>query len=1284
MKKNKYILGTVALATAIAVFFLLPSGQQPQNTPMVVEQTASNTLAVATDVVKATEAIEATATTPKLKKTVLKPISEPLAVAEKKPLSYKKLTKEERIKEALELEKERIKDPNTGEVPWADIAAAREQTLRIQAEFARKGVYERGSVSNIRWNERGPGNVGGRTRLLWVDLGDATRKTMFLGGAIGGLWRSDDITAADPRWVRVNDWLENLSMGSMAQDTRNPNIMFLGTGDPDGNDTKGGGVFKSVDRGKNWTIVPQSIGNFEVIPSMVVTPDSSYVFAASFSGLWKSKDAGVTWTKVLGLSVAGGASDKFWRVQYMGNGLVYACTESAIFKSTLGGEVGTWTRIVQTSWSRMEMCAAPSDPNTIYCVGAEGGRGSAVKRTNNGGTNWTDMPRIPFRDGCGGNPSTTDFTRGQVWYDLTLIVAPNNPNHIWVGGIDQHRSLDGGLNWEQMTAWAGPCNNPAIAYAHADQHGVLFEPGNPNVLYLGTDGGLFRVNSPAAIGKANVEDKNLGYVTTQFYGCAIHPDSGTNHFLAGAQDNGTLLVRNAPGIGTVKGRSIGGDGFLCFIDQNQPQNIQIGSLYGGIWFLSTDNGANFSAGKNSDGGFYTPADYDDSLNILYAQSAQGDFWRWKINNDSAIGIDMRGVATNSVSVIQVDNNITGRVYVGTQNGFLYRCENAHVLNEVPTALAGRFTGRVSSVDIEYGNPLHLLVTVSSANVNSVFESTDGGATWTVVEGNLPSAMPVRWGIFNPRNAQQALIATEYGVWSTERLNGAQTQWIPPVPSRGTPLVRTEMLQVRRSDFTVLAATYGRGMWTSNVFSDPKAVADFPGVSYINANTRFVGERSAAAEKYNWAFGDGGTDTLENTQHRYSQIGTYNVALNINGNNTLRDQKTIKILPDVPTPYVIGTTNYQGNFDGTDTHFGAWSPSGSKFERGDSRIIQKGGTKSGRLAYVLALNDTFYKKNTTAYLYTPNYNMSESGIYQFSFWSVFLVQNGYDGFKVEYSLDKGNTWQVLGGREENWYNYTNTSVSEAAFPIGDSYFSRFVDDWTRFKTNISFLAGNPNVAFRFAFRSVDFIPSYGLAIDDVEISRYDGELKTAVTKKSGAFNTNGGSISITFETQPEYFAQKFYIEMSENGRDFTVVDSVNAKSGTSAEATEYVRTINGTRRDVYFFRIKSVNANPATAYSYTFTTPIFVVKRKADAPISVYRVLPTLFTDRVGITFNNAIEEEITFEVFDIMGRKVFNEALTINSAFHEIQIPNLSNGVYLLSVKIGENKPETFKIQRTQ
>lgn len=1193
------------------------------------------------------------------------------------------LTKEQRINEAIALEIERTKDVSLGYVPKEKLLQALEQTRRQQAQLMVNKDFLRGAVSNARWTERGPGNVGGRTRAILVDRADPTGKTVLVGSSLGGLFRNKDITNGLNAWERVNDWLDNLTISSLAQDPRDAKIMYAGTGDTDGNDARGLGMYKSVDGGKKWEVLSSTLnGAFSNVAAIVITPDNSTIYAATFSGLQRSKDGGATWEKVLGSGV-GGNSDRVYNVQLGSDKRLYASTTSTIYKSTSGGNAGTWVALsgYGTGWTRTEIAVAPTDPNIIYAVGAVNGTGSNVYRSADGGTTWAQKGVVSWIDGCGGQAVAGDFTRGQAWYDLCIIVDPTNANGVWIGGIDMFRSLDGGGSWTQASFWA---NCPNRKYAHADHHILYFDPTNPSVLYSGNDGGVFRVNNAA--GSFTIDERNVGFVSTLFYGCAIHGDSAVDHFLAGAQDNGNLLMQGK-GITNVTRRGFGGDGFLTFIDQDQSNDIQIGSSYFGVWYLSSNNGASFSVGANSDGGFFCPADYDDKNNILYAQSNSAELYRWNLNDKTQLPISLDGFNVTRVSNIFCDDNVSGRVYIGTGTGVVYRANGANTGASISDVTRiGTFQGSISSIDVERGNAAHILVTISNYGAQSVWESRDGGVVWTNCDqSNLPD-MPVRWGIFNPNDPKSAFIATDLGVWTTDFLNGAATTWQPPVPARGTPLVRTDRIEWRKSDKMLLAGTYGRGVWTSSVLGKAQAIAEYPPVTYLDIPTNFKGENSVSADRYRWLFSDNGAiDTVENPQHIFKTVGKYDVTLTINNDNALKTAGKMQVLPSLPTPYKSGSGVYAGGFEDatSDVHFGVWNESGSKWARGNSSTPGKAGTHAGAFAYVLAKDSNSYQKNTTAYLYMPNFDMSKTGIYQFSFWANYDMQLGYDGFKVEYSLNKGISWQQLGSKADaDWYNYQNTSlVSSAAFGRGESYITGEAQDWSRFKLNVSPLAGNANVAFRFVFKSDDDkIVGSGVAIDDVVLTLYDGKLETAIINQSGAYNKEGTSINVSFQTQPEYFARTFTLEKSTNGRVWDSVDIFNARGVSSAELNIYPVEVKGTPLDLYYFRVKSVNNDVNAKYSYNFYSPPFAVRRDKTLPLAVNRVFPSPFTNLIGVTYTDIVDKEVILTLYDDLGRIVGSKTQVPNGVYQELKVPNLAKGVYFLSIKIGDAKPETTKL----
>lgn len=1166
------------------------------------------------------------------------------------------------IKHALEDNFERTKDPALGYPPTERLAAALAYAQRLQVEMLSEEKSLK-SLASARWRERGPNNMGGRTRAILIDQNDPTRRTIWAGSVSGGLWKCNDITADPPVWEIVSDHLENMAVGALAQDPVNPQVIYMGTGEGFSNldAVRGRGIFKSEDGGNTWAVLPSTANSntFRFTRDIFIHPETGDIYAATPSGLMRSQNGGQAWAKVLGLGVSL-ANNSMFDIQYApSTGMLFASNTNAVWRSP-SGNPGAWQNIstaatgFPTGLSRVEMTLSSSNPDIIYIIGDLDGGASNVYITTDGGASWTQRARP-------NNANGSEFTNGQAWYDLEIAVDPFNPAHVIVGGVRIMRSVNSGLNWSFFA------DN-----MHVDHHKFIFDPLQQGIIYFGNDGGIYRSANGSA---PTVDNKNRGYNVTQFYACAFHPEAGSNYMLGGTQDNNSLQLNDN---GITSARVVrGGDGMFCHIDQIDP-DIQMVSSQNARYSISTDGGQTWTNAVNLEGRFVSPSDYDSESKILYSQTNAegGDFYRWSVLTGTTELVQILP-SSISISSVAVDPNVPNRVYFGAfSNGRILRVENAHTGSSVTGVALSPLPGTVSSIDIEYGNPDHLLATVSNYGVPSVFESFNGGQSWINVEGNLPD-MPVRWGVFNPANSRQAMIATEAGVWATEFLDGDNTEWLPPLPGQGIPLVRTDMLKVRRSDRVVLAATHGRGLYTSNAFAEPSARALFPPVAYQNAPVRFLGELSSNAESYFWDFGNGNTSTEENPEHIFAAPGEYTVTLTVNGE--LSTTSSIKVLPDRPLPYLPGKPAYGGDFEGFTEQYAVHTISGSAFERGKSSIAKKDGTHSGENAFVLGLNEEFYQANTNTVLYLSNFDFSEPTLYDFSFWGKWEIHNGFDGFRVEYSTDKGNTWEALGNQVlPNWYNFRNNNLTGAAFPNGNSYFTGNRTTWTEYKLNVSFLAGNPNVAFRVVFRSDGSGNHTGVAIDDVRIEKYEGEVVTKLLNFSGSY-PNPTDIRLDWNTAPEYHCRTFEVERSTNGRDFERIAVVPATGILTAEPQSYSATSPGLR-NLYFFRLRVLNQDPAGDYNYEFYSPIIAMQRAEQAGL-VSRVFPSPFGSAIGVTFNGIVEQSVEYELFDIAGRLVLRGKSAGPGAFLEIDTGNrLAKGAYVLRLRVGDTAYETFKI----
>jgi hypothetical protein len=738
----------------------------------------------------------------------------------------------------LQEEMEKTMDPSTHTVPIERLDIARNIQLQRFQEQAALGIQS--PVPGINWSERGPKNVGGRTRALMFDdrFGPDYPK-VWAAGVGGGLWTTDNITVVTPVWTKVSDAFDNLAITCITQHpfSSEGNLMFFGTGEGwyNADGIRGNGIFRSLDGGITWTQLPSTMNN----PDFYYVMDLKYVCCGvgpaliattKTGGIQRSTDLGNTWTKVLGAGVGGGNTNEGSDLEFVYN-YVFATMgihsgSGGIYRSSNGG--ATWDAIYISApgEGRIVVAANPNAYTDVYALITQNvGDSTAIKKIIKTTISDDTPPNVMNSWATVNNPtrctqgnSTTDFAGGQGDYDLCMAIDPKDPsnsNTVYIGGIELYKTTNGGASWDQRSTWDPAfCSRP---YVHSDIHEILFRPnyfpilGPALDLLIACDGGLFRTTD----GGATFTQRNPDYNVTQFYSVAFHPTT-TDYFLAGSQDNGTQRFNAANINNTTEVTS--GDGGFCFIDQNDPTR-QITSYIRNSYFISSNSGGNFTDYFwNTQGRFINPADYDNANRVLYAGGPDGEYFRWtNIPTDNPSTVSVSDFASADVTHVKVAPITSGRVYFGLDNGSVVRVDGAGGVTINSKLIKAASAGSVSCIAIDPANEAHILVTYSNYGVVSVFETKDANAsglpTWTSVEGNLPD-MPVRWAMFDPRSNKWAILATEKGIWSTDNLNAVAVDWQPTNTNFAN--TRVDMLQYRASDRLLLAATHGRGLFTTTV------------------------------------------------------------------------------------------------------------------------------------------------------------------------------------------------------------------------------------------------------------------------------------------------------------------------------------------------------------------------------------------------------------------------------------------------------------------------------------
>lgn len=803
---------------------------------------------------------------------------------------------------------QRTKDPALGR-------PAPERLLPIVEYIKRQQMKKSlpGDSTNA-WVERGPFDVGGRTRAIMFDPNDATAHKVWAGGVTGGLWAISDITSSGTEWENVNDFWDNLTVTCLAYDPNSTTTFYAGTGESYTGSGRGAGIWKSTDGGTSWSQL-SSTADFYYVNDIVVRNEggSSVVYAgvtgryyegafhgSAQAGLQRSTDGGSSWSQVLpdipGQSFPAAASDleiaannDLWvgtdvspyGPGYRGGGRIYSSTNGTSFSLEYSTTVGD-------DYGRVELACAPSDANYVYAIIEDSSEVKELVRTTNAGSSWSSLS-MP-NDADNGIPAS-DFSRGQAGYDLISAVHPTDRDEVIVGAIDLFRSANGGSSWTQISKWS---NNPGLhlldcPYVHADQHQIVFRPGHNDEVVFGTDGGIFYCSDITSAATSNVtQPRNNGYNVTQFYAAAIHPGLGINYYLAGSQDNGTQRF-NKSGLGTTV-EANGGDGAFCFVDANEP-DTQIVSYVYNDYSISLDGGQSFSPFFSGPGGsFINPAAYDSQLNILYSAYSSGGIVVAPVGGSPAVlGLSLGSIA--SAFTVSPHTTASTTLYIGTEAGSLFKLTDADNAAVAGTDISGgSFSGAISSIDLA-GSEDTIAVSFFNYGVTSVWYSTDGGTSWSSREGNLPD-MPIRWFMFHPTNRDEAIVATELGVWGTSDFTSSSPTWTPS--TSGLANVRVDMLRRRESDQQVVAATFGRGLFTSDAFAEQAPVAEFIAVTEqagIEMPVQFTDLSSGNPTSWAWSFApydviflDGTTASSQHPKVQFTQAGSYTVSLTATNNH----------------------------------------------------------------------------------------------------------------------------------------------------------------------------------------------------------------------------------------------------------------------------------------------------------------------------------------------------------------------------------------------------------------
>ena len=689
----------------------------------------------------------------------------------------------------------------------------------------------------------------GRLRNILPDTADSTGNTVYVLASGGGLWKTTNFLSATPLWTALTDSIGS-NLSGAACFGRVTSTLYVGAGDPFDLGV-GGFVVKSTNGGANWS-VGIHLGTASKIYDLKVdtSQSSDIVLVGTNAGLYRSTDAGATYSAVAGIS----ATSKVWSLAKSSAGWLVTTQTTAtslagsVFLSTDQG--ATWTAVGATAFAaagRITLALGLPGDSVVYGYAAtpDGSAQLDLFRSLDGGSTWTTLnitAKAPTNTNT--DNATMDLMHSQAFYNHMILVDPTDAarNTVYLGGnLSSAKTVNGGSTWTLITNWMAQFGLP---YVHADFHCAAFSTfGGISRLYFGTDGGIFTSTD----GGATWDDtKNKGLVNHLIYALAANPGVAGSA-LVGLQDNGTRIRVGTTGtFNAVRG----GDGFgvAWAQDVNTTSAVSLSSyVYNAIrrattspvtdqsqWSTfttglgstsSSDNGTSYyfvtplitpPAGADASGqAFFTYSNGQSGTNSkkIFQSTSSG----WSTIYTAPLAGTGAGVYVRAVSHgIGVSPASLQTIAAAGNGGYLLLTSNGGstwtpvFLGAEPTTagLVPGWTGFNANIAWANNSILYVCSESSTAGAAHVAKSTNSGSTWSRVDTGLPD-VPVTKLVVDPgdTSGNTVFAATWLGVYRTT--NGGST-WT--LFGTGLPQGRATDIWIASDSTSIRVATWGRGVW----------------------------------------------------------------------------------------------------------------------------------------------------------------------------------------------------------------------------------------------------------------------------------------------------------------------------------------------------------------------------------------------------------------------------------------------------------------------------------------
>lgn len=708
-----------------------------------------------------------------------------------------------------------------------------------------------------------PGNGGGVGRINVIRFDPNNSNTMYIGAAGGGVWKSVDGGAS---WSDITSSIPVTSIADIAVDPGNSNIIYIATGDGYGyeatwqsdNDFWGGvyssGVLKSTDGGQTWSTTGLSYTQNikEIVQRLVISPsNSSLLLAATRSGIYRTSDAGVSWTLV--------NANHCYDIEFntADPNTIYAGGNQDLLKSVNGGQTWTVMKDNLCGTGRISIETSAANSQVIYALCESG----TLSKSTDGGATWTTKA----------SPSGAASFYG--YYDLILECSDANADVLLAGGLYVAKSTNGGTSWQTISSWSP---YTASNYVHADNHELEFLPGSTQTIFSGNDGGIFKSTNQGT----SWTDLSAGLRIAQIYRLSTSATDPSIVY-SGWQDNGSNRWN-----GTSYTQVYGADGMEALVDYTNANIVFIETQYGSI-YKSTNGGASFSYVAPSSGAWLTqyimdPVDHNKmyaGYSSLYRSTNNGSSW-------SVFGSNIYG--GNTCTAIAVAPSNTNYIYTSSLGLMKKTTNGASPFSDITAGLPVASAG-INYIAVSNTDPNNLWVVFSGYSAgNKVFHSANGGSTWSNVSGTLPN-IPVNTIVYENGSPNRVYIGTDIGVYYRD---DNTSDWV--FYNDGLPNVMVHELEINYTSDKLVAATYGRGIYEADLAgsSPTLTIATTP----FTSSSFCPGQNISVAYTTSGAFTSGNVFTAQLSDAN----GIFNAPTNIGSLNATTSGNISAVIPATAT------------------------------------------------------------------------------------------------------------------------------------------------------------------------------------------------------------------------------------------------------------------------------------------------------------------------------------------------------------------------------------------------